>query len=236
MKNQYFGDVNDYQKYSLLRILADDAKIKIGICWMLTDDDTSGQGNDMRHFNQPSKWRPYDADLFDCIQGCVRSRGVRDVRETEKLVLIPSAIYFTKPLKASPDERRSYFAKMLDKFTETDLIFFDPDKGIEVPSMKSAESQKYLLWKELQETFARGHSVLVYQHFPREDHRGFATRKAKEILDCTGAGQIDVLLTSTVVFFLASQRKHQEVLRKLIEKVKQRWNGQIALLENSPAG
>ena len=40
MKNQYFGDINDYRKYGLIRLLADGGKIKAGVCWMLTPDDT----------------------------------------------------------------------------------------------------------------------------------------------------------------------------------------------------
>jgi hypothetical protein len=36
VKVQYFGDVNHYRKFALLRLLAD--KFKIGICWMLTEE------------------------------------------------------------------------------------------------------------------------------------------------------------------------------------------------------
>jgi hypothetical protein len=39
MKNQYFGDINDYRKYGLLRILSDEGSMRTGVCWMLTRDD-----------------------------------------------------------------------------------------------------------------------------------------------------------------------------------------------------
>jgi hypothetical protein len=35
MKVQYFGDVNDYRKFALLRLLASKGGFKIGVCWML---------------------------------------------------------------------------------------------------------------------------------------------------------------------------------------------------------
>ena len=41
MKNQYFGDVNDYRKYGLLRLLGRAGKVKIGVCWMLTRTTTN---------------------------------------------------------------------------------------------------------------------------------------------------------------------------------------------------
>jgi hypothetical protein len=46
VKNQYFGDRNDYFKYDLLIFLAEElAGIdKLSIIWMLTDKDSSGHG------------------------------------------------------------------------------------------------------------------------------------------------------------------------------------------------
>lgn len=38
MKNQYFGDINDYQKFGILRAVAD-ASLRTMVCWMLTRDD-----------------------------------------------------------------------------------------------------------------------------------------------------------------------------------------------------
>ncbi|HUW95833.1 MAG TPA: hypothetical protein VMW58_08590 [Anaerolineae bacterium] len=38
MKNQYFGDINDYRKYGLLRILTNLGEIKTAVCWVRTPD------------------------------------------------------------------------------------------------------------------------------------------------------------------------------------------------------
>jgi hypothetical protein len=43
MKNQYFGDINDYRKYGLLRAFAE-AHLSVGVCWLLTADDAGGDG------------------------------------------------------------------------------------------------------------------------------------------------------------------------------------------------
>lgn len=71
MKNQYFGDINDYRKYGLLRILADSGKLKIGICWMLTSDDKRSDGRRISYLQSPSKWSDYDKDLFEQLKDCV---------------------------------------------------------------------------------------------------------------------------------------------------------------------
>jgi len=35
MKNQYYGDVNIYRKYGLIRILSNSGIVRMGICWIL---------------------------------------------------------------------------------------------------------------------------------------------------------------------------------------------------------
>jgi len=39
MKNQYFGDINDYRKYGLLRGLSNKGEISTLVCWMLTENE-----------------------------------------------------------------------------------------------------------------------------------------------------------------------------------------------------
>jgi hypothetical protein len=44
MKNQYFGDINDYHKYGLLRQLGKGGQLTTAVCWMLTPDDGRSDG------------------------------------------------------------------------------------------------------------------------------------------------------------------------------------------------
>jgi hypothetical protein len=44
MKNQYFGDINDYRKYGLLRILQSTGNGRLLVAWMLTPDGGSRDG------------------------------------------------------------------------------------------------------------------------------------------------------------------------------------------------
>jgi hypothetical protein len=79
MKNQYFGDVNDYQKYGLLRLLANDGQFKIGVCWMLTTDDGRSDGNFTAFLSKPQAWHKYDPPLFDLLHKWVISDRSRNV-------------------------------------------------------------------------------------------------------------------------------------------------------------
>ncbi len=44
MKNQYFGDINDYRKYGLLRSVLAASRMSLFVAWMLTEDDGSSDG------------------------------------------------------------------------------------------------------------------------------------------------------------------------------------------------
>ncbi len=51
MKNQYFGAINDYRKYGLLRILSGAGEVSTGVCWMLTPSDGLTHGQDTDYLN-----------------------------------------------------------------------------------------------------------------------------------------------------------------------------------------
>ena len=44
MKDQYFGDINDYRKYGILRALQSKGQGTLLVAWMLTPDDGSRDG------------------------------------------------------------------------------------------------------------------------------------------------------------------------------------------------
>lgn len=57
MKNQYFGDINDYRKYGLRRAILDSTRLQMLVAWMLTPDDGSTDGNFITYLEKPDKWR-----------------------------------------------------------------------------------------------------------------------------------------------------------------------------------
>ncbi len=64
MKDQYFGDINDYKKFGLLRSIMSASNINILISWMLTEDDGSTDGKFIKYLTEPEKWSQYDYQLY----------------------------------------------------------------------------------------------------------------------------------------------------------------------------
>jgi hypothetical protein len=234
MKNQYFGDINDYRKYGLLRILSGDGEISSGVCWMLTPSDGRTDGQFLRYLDQRTKWRGFDPELFDHLFQHVKVNNERDVRLLEDSDILSNASFFSQLLSDDARSRCHYFAEMLQSFRSIDLIFFDPDNGFEIPSKRLGrkDSSKYLYWEEMSSTYTAGHSVLVYQHFVRENRERFIDRIADKIRAQTDVAALYSLRTPNVVFFLASQPLHAEHFRHQVERVFVAWGNQIQILQH----
>lgn len=91
MKDQYFGDINDYRKYGLLRCFVE-VGFALGVCWMLTPNGTSNDGQKTRYLQQPSQWRGFDPELFDFLSSCVMN-SARAVRHLEDSALLSNTRY-----------------------------------------------------------------------------------------------------------------------------------------------
>jgi hypothetical protein len=230
MKNQYFGDINDYCKYGLLRILSETG-LKIGITWMLTEDDRTQEGGKIGYLDDLT-YRRYDPELFDKLHQVVYTDNHRHIDQVNQKSILRSAAQFSDYLTDDHTSRTGYFKNMLRQLAHADLIFFDPDNGLEVKSTQYGHknSSKYLYWCEVKQTFAAGHSLLLFQHFPRENHANYMLKRRQEILCHIGSADIYTFSTSSVVYFLASQPTHADRIEKAVKEIEQRWNPLIKVV------
>jgi hypothetical protein len=229
MKNQYFGDINDYRKYGLLRILTNGGEIKTAVCWMLTPDDGRGDGGRIKYLSQPEEWRDLDSQLFDHLRRIVLHGGVRKVSEIENSELLSSCCFFSELVPDERQARAGYHKSAMDSARGCDLVFFDPDNGIEVKSKPYGRkgSSKYLYWCEIERFWQAGHSLLLYQHFPRLPRDLFIEEKARQLIGKTGAPEVLSFRTAHVVFFLLPKPACLKELRECSERVKRSWPDQI---------
>ena len=112
-----------------------------------------------------------------------------------------------------------------------DLLFFDPDNGLEVPSVPRGRrgSSKYLYWPEVASAFEAGHSLIIYQHFPRVRREAFTERLAGEACRRSGARGAIACRTNRVLFLLLPQRAHAKSLQRGIATLAERWSTQFEI-------
>ena len=99
MKNQYFGDENDYKKYGLLNTLIGSGDLPTAVCWMLTPDDSGPDGRFTDYLSQRDKWRRYDPLLYDHLRTAVVTLERRDVRYAADVVRLNSMLVKQLPVE-----------------------------------------------------------------------------------------------------------------------------------------
>lgn len=229
MKNQYFGDINDYRKYGLLRTLSGVSGLPLGVCWLLTPDDDRTDGEFRGYLREPQRWRKHDPSLYDALQQLTDPALPRSVRHAPVWDLLPGASYFSALLGDSAEDRTRYFARAWDELAACPFHFYDPDNGLEVRSTPRGRrnSSKYLYWEEVEESYRRGHSMLIYQHFPRRERAGFIRALVEGISSRVGAPLVDVFATSHVLFLLVARPEHAGGFRRAYDMIRGQWEGQI---------
>jgi hypothetical protein len=239
MKHQYFGDINDYRKYGLLRALTEASGLALGVCWLLTQADQRSDGEFRAYLENPRRLRAHDPELYQALLRLMETRAERSVAHAETWGLLPGASYFTEVLGDRLQERVAYFTRAWAALAECPLIFFDPDNGLEVKSIRrgNRESSKFLYWVEVEEAWRRGHSLVIYQHWPREKRDACTKRLVGECVRRLGAPLVASFATAHVLFLVVGQEQHREGLRRAHDLILERWQGQIepmAHLEGTP--
>jgi hypothetical protein len=234
MKNQYFGDINDYRKYGLLRCILNKSELRLLVAWMLTPNDERKDGNLISYLNDSKRWGDYDYELFQGLKLKVREEN-RSVAQIEKSNLLGNSTFFSEEVKDDKDERKKWFDNLLAKAKECDLVFLDPDNGIEVNSKPygTKDSSKYVYWDELKRLWGEGKSLLIYQHFCRKKRLPFIRDLLDHLKKKTSSNVVlDAFYAKNVVFLLALQKEHKVHHTAIKEAIGEKWEDQIYSIGN----
>lgn len=226
MKNQYFGDIYDYFKYGLLRQINLYGRISTSVCWMLTENNESGEGHRVNYLLEPALWRDFDPPLFDCLRTAVLDRIERHVQVIENSGLLPNTTFYSKLLTDPTEERGRYFDEFLKSASGRELVFFDPDNGLEVKSVRYGQkgASRYVFRNEISKSFKAGHSILIYQHMPPKPRDPLIRELASGLLHESGSEIVYAFRTPRVAFFLVPQTKLLDQFAKVVESIQTVWS------------
>lgn len=156
MQNKYIGDIGDFSKYLLLQYLCVNQELSLGINWFFNEFDN----NDYSKIKIPDDYSNIDKLLFDNLKDC------KSVEDIKKSAIFPeSTLYYSEQIKIEI-KRLNWFRDSLDKLKNQDVLFFDPDNGLEVSSCGklSKGAVKYVFFDEIIEAFSKEKTIVIYQH------------------------------------------------------------------------
>ena len=196
MQNKYTGDIGDFGKYGLLRVLtapgdsgvADEQPLPLGIVWyLMPDGGNPGDGRQTRYLLEGNRTgrqlRKCDAGLHETL-GAIVTTGQRQVGRIAHTGILPDGTrYHGEPadFRTLPRQRGQRIAEVreharevwqeaaLEETRDCGLVLLDPDNGLAPDTMTpgSLGAGQYAFHNELRGYIERGQSLVVYHHLNR---------------------------------------------------------------------
>jgi hypothetical protein len=234
MQDKYTGDIGDFSKLGILRVL-ENAGLSIGLNWYMNLNES--HNSDGRHVEYLSRdsFKVCDEELWLELKDLVDHHR-RQVCYLEKKGILRAG-YFSECLDfkgKTKSERESFRKKWheraLTALSGKDIVFADPDNGLVVPSAeKKPKENKYVLPDELADYYAQHSSVIYYQHKARKPDEFYVRQHDKLIHsqrfpNAKGLA-LKFIRTSQRYYFFIIQPRHQMMIEKAIdEMLATAWN------------
>ncbi|MFN7878225.1 MAG: hypothetical protein ACK5PB_23100 [Pirellula sp.] len=233
MKNQNFGNIDDYRKYGILRLLGGAGDIRIGVCWMLTAADNFPDASKTEYLQDTleNAFRPFDPLLYDYLKRLIHKHETEITSRNVKHLdanLLPYSAFWAEELSESMDKRNKYFGEMWFKFEqeEVDLIYFDPDDGLgsyaeRASSIRSCDtlSSKKLFREDVRETLEKGFSLLIRQPIKRLHRENYVATLGLELAKMTNSAVTYSFWTFNEAFLLIPHPNKLDKLKQAVERV-----------------
>ena len=133
MQKRRFGSIGDLVKLAFLRHLQEGRHL--AVCWCLT-----GQGANRplpeKHFaylKRPDEFRYLALEIFDTLKSVVEGAtlGSGYITAMEASGLLNGAVFHHEQVPRRAALRKNWMASLVDSVSEADLIFLDPDNGMQ---------------------------------------------------------------------------------------------------------
>jgi hypothetical protein len=236
MQDRYAGDVGDFGKLGLLRWLCGvyppaKPRLRLGIAWYLVPDETVT--NDGKHvsylrsdISRNERFRCCDPELYDRLAEMVSiKRSIEGLQASG--VLPPSTVHFRRALsyqdlpgrRDRELRRQAWIAAAADETRDCDLIFIDPDNGLETPSIGRfrARGPKYAYFDDLEPLITRGQSLVIYQHVHRSGKVADQARRRIEQLherfNVTSIWAVQYRRGSGRLYIIVPAAAHERILK-----------------------
>jgi hypothetical protein len=223
MQNRYAGDIGDFGKLGLLRVMAQSG-LKVGINWYLTEnEDHNNDGKHIAYLTNPM-YDICDPELRGKL-GYMVFGNQRSVQTMEKLNLIPGCVYFNQVVPRNIKDRTAWHQLAMLQLSRVDIVFLDPDNGLEVKSVSpaNAKSIKYIFRSEIEDYYAAGKSIFFYNHRSHEPDKIYFSRfKDLHSINSLSKAKLIGLRFSrgtTRDYIILTQPKHTHIIKSGIAEL-----------------
>lgn len=248
MQNKYTGDIGDFGKYGMLRYLCP-RDLKLGINWYLVPDELHTSDGKFTSYlsNKPENNRFFktcDPELYQTLQLIVNNNNREVLQVQEHNILPPGTVFYDTSLSFKGIQgqtertiyRDSWVHGGINKLKNCDIVFLDPDNGLEVPSYSSTSDKgtKFVFYNEIIDYYKNGQSLIIYNHRDRKPESDYLQRimKIYDFIDNKNIFYLRFNRFSVRDYIFVLQPEHNRILRPRVdEMLKSRWGRHFNLYE-----
>jgi len=178
MQNKYVGDIGDYSKFVLIKHIFDG---KCGLIWYLYPNENNSDGIHIEY----DRYNLKDKEVTKLMKQVSEDKKVheRNIKELEKVLskdfnitffnecIEEENCQFFKDYKKRLSHRKEWFDRALDKIHKCDVVFVDPDNGIQIkscPTKGRKKSGKFIYFDEINSILNQNKTLVIYQHLIRK--------------------------------------------------------------------
>ena len=217
---------------------------KPGVIWCKTDpgsrESKKPDGGFIQYLAKSDendlRFRACGEYLYDALEKMVFRDQNRSIKALEGTHLLSGAAYWSKDENVRHGKKRStcpradWFQSAFEATAGCDLVFLDPDNGIECTNLRPTQgkSRKYVFRCEVGKLIERGQSVVVYHHthfrVPAEEQVRQHLRMLAEAIALPGR-PFGVLFHrgATRAFLILPVQKHYQTLLERTNELVQKW-------------
>jgi hypothetical protein len=176
MQDKYVGDINDYYKFLFLdEILPNNTKL--GINWFYHKIEREDNNDGKKSIPD------YIEDKFSIEL----KKIYKSIKSLEKCNFYGYKVKFYSEVLEPNFNRNNWFSNSRSKLNECDVIFCDPDNGIEVASygVLNKIAHKFIYINEIEKYYEDSKNIIIYQHLSRMKFEKFCEEKVLNIINNT---------------------------------------------------
>jgi hypothetical protein len=172
VQDRYAGDIGDFSKFALARVLHGHLGGPTGLIWYRFPDEV--HNNDGRHIDYLPKlpWIIADPSLIQKLKSVIDG-GSRTIRSlVDQQILPPDTIYFDEAIHPLSDplwSRSRWFERASESVKGCTTVVVDPDNGIAGVnhSSRSRKGGKHITLEEISGLAGNHDCLMIYHHFDR---------------------------------------------------------------------
>jgi hypothetical protein len=225
MQDRFVGNIGDFSKLALLRCLMGGQRT-LAVCWYLTNGE-SGSKHDGKCFDylkRADEFRHLAPEIFDALTSIVERApaGTRGVEALEGSGLLADAIFHRTTVPRPLRLRRAWSEQLVQAVREADLVFLDPDNGIEGTRL----SPKHVALSEL--AALRRHDrtlVFVQRQTGRPSEVSFLANRLWSI----GCRRIELVRFRLVASRFCIVTDHDDAMAERIADFARKWGKWVTM-------